>query len=85
MFKATSSKLQKISIDSDESNASLYCKRLHSIPSTLQILEINMEISRKSSIKLLGMLLNENLTRLDYIRAVKKKVPKNVSGLYFVH
>lgn len=84
MFKATSSKLQKISIDSDESNASLYCKN-KTLPNTLQILEINMEISRKSSIKLLGMLLNENLTRLDYIRAVKKKVPKNVSGLYFVH
>lgn len=84
MFKATSSKLQKISIDSDESNASLYCKN-KTLPNTLQILEINMEISRKSSIKLLGMLLNENLTRLDYIRAVKKKIPKNVSGLYFVH
>ena len=84
MFKATSSKLQKISIDSDESNTSLYCKN-KTLPSTLQILEINMEISRKSSIKLLGMLLNENLTRLDYIRAVKKKIPKNVSGLYFVH
>ena len=84
MFKATSSKLQKISIDIDESNASLYCKN-KTLPNTLQILEINMEISRKSSIKLLGMLLNENLTRLDYIRAVKKKVPKNVSGLYFVH
>lgn len=84
MFKATSSKLQKIPIDSDKSNASLYCRN-KTLPSTLQILEINMEISGKSSIKLLGMLLNENLTRLDYIRAVKKKVPKNVSGLYFVH
>ena len=58
-------------------------KRKDDIPLRLPLLKINeYKIERQSSIKFLGVLLDENLSWKDHISTIETKVAKNIGLLY---
>ena len=53
------------------------------IPLRFPNLNINgLTVQRESSIKFLGVWIDENLTRRDHIHAVENKIAKNIGLLY---
>ena len=42
----------------------------------------NNNIERKSSIKFLGVMLDEHISWIDYVRTVEHKIAKNIGLLY---
>ena len=78
-------KANKLSINIKETKFTLFHKNSFKdeIPLKLPVLMIgNNNIQRKSSIKLLGVMLDEQISWNDHVRTVKNKITKNIGLLY---
>ena len=80
-------KANKLSINIKETKFTLFQKNSFKdeIPLKLPVLMIgNNNIQRKSSMKLLGVLLDEQISWNDHVRTVKNKITKNIGLLHRV-
>ena len=78
-------KANKLSLNERKTKFTIFHKPRDkdNIPLQLPKLEINNnEIKRSSSIKLLGVLVDENLTWIDHIALVENKLSKNLGLLH---
>ena len=94
LFKNTNDKLEKsskrfkankLSLNEGNTKFTLFHKPRHkdNLPLQLPNLKINNnEIKRSSSIKFLGVLVDENLTWIDHITLVENKLSKNLGLLH---
>ena len=75
----------KLSLNTGKTFYSLFHKRTKTddLPLILPKLQINnQEITRKNSIKFLGVMLDENLNWKDHIKVIENKVSKNLGLIY---
>lgn len=75
----------KLSLNLTKSNFSLFHKesKQGKLPRVLPKLSINnIELTRKSSIKFLGVLLDENISWRDHIAVLENKLAKNIGIIY---
>ena len=55
----------------------------NSVPLQLPTMTFNnIEIKRENSVKLLGVIINENLTWKNHIEAIENRISKNIGVLY---
>ena len=75
----------KLSLNVTKTNYTLFHKSSTKDKLPVKILELklgNSVIKRKSSVKFLGVMLDENISWKDHIKPIEKKLAKNIGLLY---